>query len=121
MSYNVSHSEIVSGVFTIPSCRVRELRDNLKCCAESNIYDQIEENYRVDVRTDGNTVFDKSTFWWNGSGSGDLDPLKEFLSLGKGPVDIVLIYEGGDSFLGLRVDEFGNVTEHDVKMVLCDS
>lgn len=57
-------------------------------------------------------------FWWNGEGSGRSYPLlKEVLASFNGEADLVLTWEGGDSFSGLRLRDH-KVTEHEVVMSL---
>lgn len=56
---------------------------------------------------------------WRGEGSGwSYDFLKkEILTKVHGQLDLVFVWEGGDSISGLRVVN-GKVTEHDVSFVL---
>lgn len=59
-------------------------------------------------------------FWWNGEGSGSsYEVLKEVLASFNGEADLVLTWEGGDSFSGLRLRDH-KVTEHAVVMTLGD-
>jgi hypothetical protein len=54
--------------------------------------------------------------WWSGN-SGSEDLLKKILPAFNGSADLVLTWEGGDSFSGLRLKK-GKVTKHNVKHVL---
>lgn len=54
---------------------------------------------------------------WFGEGSGCTDWFMEFLARTYGSADLLLCWEGGDRYTGLRVVN-GKVTEHDVVMTL---
>lgn len=55
---------------------------------------------------------------WQGEGSGHtFDMLLAALKFFRGSADLVLCWEGGDSFSGLRVKD-GRVTQHEVIMTL---
>ena len=58
-------------------------------------------------------------FWWYGEGSGSgYDTLVNVvLSLFTGSADLLLCWEGGDSYSGLRVSN-GKVTKHVIEMTL---
>ena len=61
-----------------------------------------------------------TNFWWSGEGSGnavECGAFRKLLSFTKGSADILLTWEGGDSFSGYRVVD-GVVTRHMVEMTL---
>ena len=60
-------------------------------------------------------------FWWQGEGSGSTFTyfIEEVLVLLHGSVDLLLVWEGGDSTTGLRVKD-GAVAKMAVKFVLVE-
>jgi hypothetical protein len=54
---------------------------------------------------------------WCGEGANNTDDFHAALSYTQGLADLLIIWEGGDSISGLRVND-GEVTEHDVVMSL---
>lgn len=57
-------------------------------------------------------------FWWNGEFSGStFSQLKRVLATFDGEADLVLTWEGGDSFTGLRLRDHV-VTQHVVEFAL---
>lgn len=61
-----------------------------------------------------------TNMWWSGDGSGEsvaCGAWVKFLGFTRGKADIVLVWEGGESMTGYRVEN-GKVTEHDVVLTL---
>jgi hypothetical protein len=57
-------------------------------------------------------------FWWSGERSGHSEELlREVLAEFDGEADLILTWEGGDSFTGLRLRD-NEVVEHEVVMAL---
>jgi hypothetical protein len=57
---------------------------------------------------------------WNGEGSGHgIEDFEALLSLTKGTADLLLVWEGGDTFTGYRVTD-GKVEEKEVLIRLKD-
>jgi hypothetical protein len=82
-------------------------------------YDELAAKHQRDAPT--LSVFDNNwnvtqPFWWNGERSGSsFEALLEVLASFEGEIDLVLIWEGGDSIDGLRLRNH-KVTRH---RVLC--
>lgn len=120
MSYNIDAIEILSSEgLSISRERLGELRvtcadDDLPECS---IFDDDWPGFCCEER---NGVLFPKLLWWAGDGSGssaDLftDILREF----SGSVDLLITWEGGDSFSGLRLCD-GVVTRRAVKHALGD-
>jgi hypothetical protein len=127
MSYNISGIEIVaSNGFCITREaweRIGEALDEQELLPEGHIFDDDWFVAGFDGKpgakeTDAGEIFPK-TFWWHGEGSGGcFDALvADLLPAFKGSADLVVIWEGGDSFSGLRVKD-GLVVRHKVVMQL---
>jgi hypothetical protein len=113
MSYNIDSIHIVKGGLrcdrgTFEGLKA-EFEDNLpECCF-------LHGEFEGDVLefTEG------STFEFCGSGSGRQEKvLSDILRSLEGSADLVLVWEGGDSFTGLRKTLFGTVEEMEVRFVL---
>lgn len=60
---------------------------------------------------DGHTI---KKLWWHGEGSGNgFEDFKKILACTVGEADLLICWEGGDSYTGLRVTN-GKVVEHEV-------
>lgn len=84
-------------------------------------YEEMAERYSNDA-PEISVFYDdwniEKGFWWNGEGSGrSMIALMDVLSSFDGEVDLVLTWEGGDSFSGLRLRDHV-VTEHEVVQTL---
>jgi len=117
MSYNITGSKIVkaSKDFYITKAKLEELRAQYgedECLPESNFLDPGWERHQI---VKGDKVYPKY-LWWSGTGYAE-DLLKKILPAFNGSVDLVLIWEGGDSISGLRLKD-GKVTKHEVGYVL---
>jgi len=119
VSYNVDHVEIVaSNRFCIPRDSIAILRklvtdDDLP---EICFLDEIDDERFFSEDTE--EILHPKHLSWCGSGSGwSVKTLETLLSHFSGSVDLVLTWEGGDSFSGLRLVD-GKVTRHDVLMSL---
>jgi hypothetical protein len=118
MSYNIDSVDIVNGgPITISRADLDELWEDAEDSGEVpevNLFDQGID--RADV--DGKVQFE-SAIWWSGEGSGGtFDRLVEHvLPAFDGDADLVICFEGGDSYEGLRLRDH-KVTRHEVIMSL---
>lgn len=117
MSYNISSTRYLSGQLYI--------RDRVVCDLMNKHEDELPEgNFLVDLWPDEGDVHGHllrmSGALWYGEGSGRSSDLF-LLLLGEteGRADILVCYEGGDSYTGIRVED-GVVTERRVEFVLGD-
>jgi hypothetical protein len=115
MSYNVDSTEYIGGTgpLTITAAAHDELRaeiNHLSDTAEVSWFTQ-----KVAVTHSGfGTVFNVVKPWWYGQGSGRaFDMFVKSLTYTRGSADILVTWEGGDSFSGLRVRD-GVVTRHEI-------
>lgn len=107
MPYNVSSSNYLSGKLIISEQNVIEGRK--WDLPGGNLLEL--DNLKIIEPTDMFTILE---LWWYGEGSGTyLDTLEAILKHTKGEADILLCFEGGDSYKGYRVKD-GKVTEMDV-------
>lgn len=115
MSYNIDSQEIVRGSLEIDPVKARawhaKHKDDVPECSF------VDPHFECYPGTDDIAPFTKP--WWYGEGSGNTEELYQqaLAELTKGDADIVLTWEGGDSFTGLRVKN-GVVTEMGVKFTL---
>jgi hypothetical protein len=84
-------------------------------------YEELAEKYAGEA-PETNVFYDdwniNRGFWWSGEGSGSsYDVMLDVLSSFNGEADLVLTWEGGDSFEGLRLRDH-KVTKHKVVMTL---
>jgi hypothetical protein len=115
VSYNIDSISIVhSEDFSISENEYHRLKGKHICeVPECSVFDEDAEEIR-----DGR--FYPRHFWWCGDGSGHTEPiLREVLSAFDGEADLVITWEGGDSFSGLRLRNH-KVTEHEIDMRLGD-
>lgn len=130
MSYNIDTIKVVAAdSFRIARADFDRMRLKLSKADRvpgGNVFDQLlpEDGRPVDCEQIGKygdtgwSFAAGASFWWYGEWSGHcLDALKELLSEFTGSADLVICWEGGDSFLGLRVKD-GRVTEHHVVQAL---
>ena len=130
MSYNIDTIKIVAAdSFRISRDSFDRLRLKLSKAdriPEGNVFDQLlpDDGRIVDCEHIGKygdagwSFAAGASFWWYGEWSGHcLDALQELLAEFSGSADLVVCWEGGDSFQGLRVKD-GKVTEHVVVQAL---
>lgn len=121
MSYNPTAIEIVSQTdFRLPLAALPGLRE--MDCPESSVLD--DEPFSIGGRgpmsfedRDGHRYFNLVSWCGEGSGSTWETFREEVLPATLGSVDLVVTWERGDHFSGLRVRD-GVVTEHKVVMTL---
>lgn len=134
LSYNVNSVDIISADnFGITPEALTEAEAAMpeNGWPESNVFDQVRERGIKDFTdivgklaraaryivkdADGRWLFQPGAFWFHGEGSGwAFDALRDvILPRFTGRADIVICWEGGDSYTGLRVVE-GKVTAHEV-------
>jgi hypothetical protein len=120
MSYNIDSIEIVcSANFRISLEKLALVRAAIDedDIAEGNVFDMIDANNKEWSKINGAYVH-LTNFWWYGEGSGrSEDALYALLEEFEGDADLVLTWEGGDSFTGVRLRD-GEVTHHEVRMAL---
>lgn len=136
MSYNIDSVTILSSselrILRIEVARLREdLKGNLPEC---HFLDEIVDVWTCSCAKQTQTMSanfcsncgamlsDKEVtldgLQWCGSGSGHtFEEFKTALRSVRGRADLLLVWEGGDSMTGLRVED-GRVTEHDVLVSL---
>ena len=133
MSYNIDTIKVVAAQdFKIARDAFGPLRLRLRSdqLAEANVFDQLDPDpedgrpdiggeQRISFNGDAWTFRAGASFWWYGEWSGRcLDVLTGIvLPAFTGSADLVVCWEGGDSFLGLRVKD-GKVAEHEVVQAL---
>lgn len=129
MSYNIDTIKVVAAdCFRISREHFDAMRLELSKddrVPEGNVFEQLlpedgrlHDHNHITAHGDGWSFSDGASFWWYGEWSGHcLDALKELLAEFAGSADLVVCWEGGDSFLGLRVKD-GYVTEHEVVQAL---
>jgi hypothetical protein len=112
MSYNIDSTEYLSG-------GPLRIHQDVVDMANSELEYRLPEGcFIFDLGGPPNTWHDITHPSWVGEGSGnEEDTFKYLLSQTKGSADILLTWEGGDSFSGLRVVD-GTVTEHRVVHML---
>ncbi len=123
MSYNVDDFKVLSGQLSIRAADVRKLRKGYKAngpCNETFVDDLFEI---IDGEDDAPQIIEieMSEFRWTGEGSGSswdyfTDSVVPML---RGSADVVVVWEGGDSVTGLRIQD-GKATDMGVKMTLVD-
>lgn len=115
MSYNIDSSAYLSGgPLVIGGADIIALRKGQ--LAEGNFLTEGVLPENPDPATD----YEITAPWWYGNWSGrTLDAFIAALEVTSGEADILLTWEGGDSFTGLRVRN-GVVTRHKVVQVLGD-
>lgn len=125
MSTNISKIDIVQSLgFRIARTKVERLREEFAdSTPDSSVFDQCLD--RRDFATftpglNGDELIYLHGFWWHGECSGWYeDALVELLAEFEGEADLVLTWEGGEFFTGLRLRD-GTVTRHEVVMELGD-
>ena len=126
MSYNVDSASVLEGQLWIS----REGQEWLSgdTCEDSlpevtPEWESPQPNYTAEEQAlveRGYAKIPNCKLWWHGGGSGNAvheGTWEKFLRYTVGSADILLTWEGGDSFSGYRVVD-GVVTEHEVVMAL---
>jgi hypothetical protein len=111
MSYNIDSTEYLSGVLSISLGDWRRLADDLSGeLPELTFLNEQDISHGED-----HVVVPIEKFWWSGAGSGrSVDLFVEHVAPHLiGEADILLTWEGGDSFSGWRIRD-GKVTAHEV-------
>jgi hypothetical protein len=125
MSHNIDSIEIVFSLdFGISREKLDELLERYdeqqfdgEYIAEGNIFDMIADNHR-DWSQEKNGFIYLYNFWWYGEWSGSsAEDLYKLLTEFEGDADLVLVWEGGEDFTGVRLRD-GVVTHHKVEMSL---
>lgn len=117
MSYNIDSVDIVA------SDGFRIARAEWEALAEENEADLpeisfLDDQWATDCCVPDGEFLVPKRMWWSGEGSGHSEELfMSLLASFKGNADLVLTWEGGDSFSGLRLVD-SVVTEHKVTMSL---
>jgi hypothetical protein len=114
VSYNIDSTEIIYRKgFSIASADFHKLQEQFENEGpEISILNCVEDCLKPGEEGRLNV----EEFWWTGSGSGrTYELLKQILAKFDGEADIVLTWEGGDSFDGLRLRDH-KVTCHEVIM-----
>ena len=108
MSTNCTHAKYIRGELRLPVAKLAEFQ-RLELPATNFL--QIPSS---DRDAGDEVVIVKP--WWCGDWSGNsFDTLRDtILPASRGSADLVFIWEGGEGFTGLRVED-GKVTEHDVE------
>ena len=118
MSYDIDTIHVVSGVLrcdrnTFEGLKA-EFEDSLpEYCFLRDEFDYLANGCAVIEWCDGDTF----EFWGEGSGHYDRVLTDILLSL-EGTGDLVLVWEGGDSFSGLRKTLTGVIEDMDVRLSL---
>jgi hypothetical protein len=119
VSYNADSIEIVaSDGFLVVKKALDDLRWKLEReghhVPESNLFDQCDEDKAL-----GEFWHPESGLWWYGEGSGHTFDVfvERVLPIFSGSADLVICWEGGDSYSGLRLRDH-KVTKHEVVMTL---
>ena len=106
MAYNIGSVRIVSGALRIEP-------DKARAFVAAHADDLPEIHFLAAVVEKATTVKLESACW-NGAASGrSFELFQEALAMCDGEADLVVTWEDGDSFSGLRVN-VGGVTEMDV-------
>lgn len=116
MSYNVSHSEYLSGKLFITREAARRLKIKLvEDLAEGNFLSELE------LEGEGRDPLPIENLWWYGewSGHGYESALAEILRETTGEAVILFIWEGGDDTTALHVKD-GVVTKKKPKVTVED-
>lgn len=123
MSYNIDSVEVISGGdMRMRAADVRRLAPKMR---DANQLPELDPFFEAGLINKANAAVDfpgaevkVEKLWWSGLGSGaTFEHFKTVLSALRGRVDLLITWEGGDSFTGLRVID-GKVTEMDVEFVL---
>lgn len=117
MSYNISSSEYISGKLTLGILDFYSLKELYKNeLPEGSFLNDYNSKYILNFL---DSEVEINQFWWYGEGSRySLGILKDkILPLTRGEADILFVWEGGESFSGLRVKD-GLVTEKVVRFEL---
>lgn len=106
MSYNIDTCEYLGeGRLTITGENLVFLKSGIEERAEVNFIDELDPEAKLQII---------ERPWWYGEGSGNnFDSLKAALSYTRGTAELLLCWEGGDSYGGLRVVN-GVVTAHKI-------
>ncbi len=114
MSYNIDTIHVLSGQLSLRAADARKLvRD------ESGPEDCFIEDLEDIVHGDEVPKIidlDMNNFRWRGEGSGNSWEeyfLPDVVPLLRGEAELVVVWEGGDSFGGIRIKN-GKATEHEV-------
>jgi hypothetical protein len=114
MSYNVDTIDIVASAgFRVSIDALAAIHKEIEAVPEGNLFDQAEDDNAQEFwEPDG-------VIWWYGEGSGhSFDAFVErVLPIFDGSADLIVCWEGGDSYSGLRLRDH-KVTKHEVVMKL---
>jgi len=120
MSYNISHSAYIgSGRLTITKRALRKLLEDYEDdLAEGNFLHVLHGKIKGYGDEEEIVV---ENFWWYGEYSGHSyrDILPKILSFTKGTADILFVWEGGNDFSGLHVEN-GVCQERKVEVSLTE-
>lgn len=115
MSYNVNRSFYLNGQLTIKVRDVLDLkRKYQEVLAENNLLDYLETDLHRNL---GSDIVIENPSWCGDFSGWCYSTFIAILSHTKGKADICLVWEGGDSITGLRVED-GLVTKCKVVMAL---
>ncbi len=118
MSYNITDVKTIKiDACMVQSDLLRLYRAHKTRLPEGNFLTEHKRNEAVTV--DGESLIKLSNFWWCGEGSGYAYELlfETIAPQVRGLVEVVFVWEGGDSLGGLRIKN-GKVTEHEVLLCL---
>jgi len=116
MSYNISTIEYIGpGRLTITATDLGRAMIELRGKAPEGSF--IDDTMKLRVLS--SDVLEVTRVDWCGEGANNTEDLFAALSHTQGMADLLLIWEGGDSMTGLRVND-GEVTAHDVDIRLGD-
>jgi hypothetical protein len=114
VSYNVDSVELISGAPFITPEALESLRKRIDEVPEDNVFDDFDTAHK------GEPFWYPKRIAWTGEGSGyHYERLLEVLSAFSGECELVVCFEGGDSYQGLRLRNHV-VTKHKVRFVLGD-
>ena len=119
MPYNIDSIDIIDGALYINDAHIAEAvgPTGFEFVPETCFVANPTSRYSGCIEPGTGRIRDLG---WYGEGSGHSYPiLLGALRLCTGRADIIICWEGGDAYTGLRVDN-GKVTEHEVKMTLGD-
>ena len=116
MSYNISTIEYIGpGRLTITATDLGRAMIELQGKTPEGCF--VDDTMKL--RPLSPDVLEVTRIDWCGEGANKVEDLRTALSHTQGLADLLLIWEGGDSMTGLRVND-GEVTAHDVDIRLGD-
>ena len=120
MAYNIDHSFYIKGELKISVENARKLiNEEDYSFPECNFLDDLQCLLDANPELSDDEFLPIENFTFSGMSSGWRydDVLKEIAPMFVGCADILFVWEGGDSFSGLRFEN-GKITEHNVRFVL---